>query len=44
MARLAVIPELTGVTLQNSALTGVSGRNVVAFTIQAGIRRPGAGS
>jgi Tfp pilus assembly protein PilN len=44
MARLAVIPELTNVTLQRSALTGVSGRNVVSFTIQADIRHQGAGS
>jgi Tfp pilus assembly protein PilN len=44
MARLAVIPELTHVTLQKSFLSPISGRSVVQFTIQADIRRPGAGS
>jgi Tfp pilus assembly protein PilN len=44
MARLAVIPELMDVTLEKSALTDVSGRNVVGFTIQANIRGVGAGS
>ena len=44
LARLAVIPELTNVTLQKSALNAVSGRSVVQFTVQADIRRPGAGS
>ena len=43
-ARLAVIPELTNVTLQKSLLSPISGRNVVQFTVQADIRRPGAGS
>ena len=44
MARLAVIPELTHVTLQKSFLSSISGRSVVQFTIQADVRRPGAGS
>jgi Tfp pilus assembly protein PilN len=44
MARLSVIPELVNVTLQRSALTGVSEHNVVAFTIQADLRGPGSGS
>ena len=44
MARLAVIPELADVTLQKSSLTGVSGRNVVDFAIQADLRGPGAGA
>ena len=44
MARLSVIPELADVTLQRSALQGVSGHNVVAFTIQADLRGPGSGS
>jgi Tfp pilus assembly protein PilN len=44
LARLAVIPELTHVTLQKSVRTPVSGRPVVNFTIQADLRRPGASS
>jgi Tfp pilus assembly protein PilN len=44
MARLAVIPELIDVTLQKSSLTGVSGRNVVDFSIEADLRGPGAGA
>lgn len=38
LSRLAVIPELTDVKLKQSELTTVSGRVVVRFTIEAGIR------
>jgi Tfp pilus assembly protein PilN len=38
MSRLAVIPELTDVKLVQSSQTAVSGRAVVQFSIQAGIR------
>ncbi len=42
LSRLAVIPELQDAKLVSSSQTLVSGRTVVQFSIQAGIRRQGA--
>jgi Tfp pilus assembly protein PilN len=42
MSRLAVIPELQDVKLVSSSTASVSGREVVQFSIQAGVRAPGA--
>ena len=42
LSRLAVIPELQDVKLVSSSQTLVSGRTVVQFAIQAGIRRQAA--
>jgi Tfp pilus assembly protein PilN len=44
MTRLAVIPELQNVWLQQSALTSTEGRSLVAFTIMADVRHAGATS
>jgi Tfp pilus assembly protein PilN len=41
MTRLAVIPELQNVWLQQSALSDVGGRPIVAFTIMADVRQAG---
>jgi len=38
LARLAVVPDLTNVQLQRSALTSVAGRQIVQFTIVAALR------
>ena len=42
LARLAVVPDLTSVQLQRSELSKLDGRDVVSFSIQAGLRVPGA--
>lgn len=43
LARLALVPHLTNVTLQNStAATSETGRNVVEFTINATVKGVGA--
>jgi Tfp pilus assembly protein PilN len=39
LARLALIPELTNVQLQSSAVTELAGRRVVEFTVLADVRR-----
>lgn len=44
MSRLAVIPELTDVTLVASTTAPVSGRDVIQFAIKAGIKPQGASS
>jgi Tfp pilus assembly protein PilN len=44
LSRLQVIPELTQIVLQSSGMTNIQGRDVVAFTIGAGLRVAGAGS
>lgn len=44
LGRLELVPHLTGVQLQSSTLTELSGRPVVEFTILAGVRQPGATS
>ena len=44
LSRLAVIPDLTNVQLQQSQLSKVGGAQVVHFTIAADVRSPGAGS
>ena len=44
LSRLALVPDLQGVTLGNSTRTVVGGRGVVEFTVTAGIRAPGATS
>jgi Tfp pilus assembly protein PilN len=38
LARLALIPELTNVQLQSSAVTELAGRKVVEFTVLADVR------
>ncbi len=40
LARLEVLPDLTNVQLQTSALTQIGTRNVVSFTILADVRTP----
>jgi Tfp pilus assembly protein PilN len=40
LARFEVLPDLTNVQLQTSALTTIGERNVVSFTILADIRTP----
>ena len=43
LARLAVVPQLTGVTLQHSTLTtSQTGRKVVEFAINATVKGAGA--
>jgi Tfp pilus assembly protein PilN len=44
MTRLAVVPELQNVWLQQSALSDVGGRSIVAFTIMADVRQAAATS
>jgi Tfp pilus assembly protein PilN len=44
MTRLAVIPELQNVWLQQSALNSETGRPIVAFTISADVRQAGPAS
>lgn len=44
LSRLAVIPDLVNVQLQQSQLTKVGTAEVVHFTIVADVRSPGAGS
>jgi Tfp pilus assembly protein PilN len=44
LSRLAVIPDLTNVQLQQSELSKVGTSQVVHFTIAADVRSPGAGS
>ncbi|HET8607216.1 MAG TPA: PilN domain-containing protein [Gaiellaceae bacterium] len=44
LARLSVVPDLENVSLSTSAQTLIGNRNVVTFTIVAGIRPPGATS
>ncbi len=44
LARLQVIPELTNVTLSSSGTTTSQGHDVVAFTVEAGLRAAGASS
>ncbi|MEX2211348.1 MAG: PilN domain-containing protein [Gaiellaceae bacterium] len=39
LARLSLLPDLTNVQLQRSALAPLAGREVVEFSIAAGIRR-----
>jgi Tfp pilus assembly protein PilN len=41
LSRLAVLPDLTGVTLQTSALQELDGRKVVSFTILANVKAGG---
>jgi Tfp pilus assembly protein PilN len=41
LSRLAVLPDLTGVTLQTSQLTDIGERKVVAFTIVADVKTGG---
>jgi Tfp pilus assembly protein PilN len=40
LARLSVVPDLRDVQLQRSALTSLSGREVVEFELAAGVRGP----
>jgi len=42
LSRLAVIPELDGVTLGHSAKTMIGKRTAVEFTVSASVRAPGA--
>lgn len=42
LARLAIVPDLVGVQLQRSEVANIQGRDVVSFSIQAGLRVPGA--
>jgi len=44
LSRLAVIPDLTNVQLQQSQLSKVGSAQVVHFTIAADVHSPGAGS
>jgi Tfp pilus assembly protein PilN len=44
LSRLAVIPDLVNVQLQQSTLTKVGGAQVVHFVIAADVRAPGGGS
>jgi len=44
LTRLAVIPDLVNVQLQQSTLAKVGGAQVVHFTIAADVRTPGGGS
>lgn len=44
MTRLAVIPDLQNVWLQQSALSTAGSRSIVAFTIMADVRQAGATS
>jgi Tfp pilus assembly protein PilN len=44
MTRLAVIPDLTNVWLQKSALDTIAGRSIVNFKINADVRQAGATS
>jgi Tfp pilus assembly protein PilN len=44
LTRLAVIPDLVNVQLQQSTLTKVGAANAVHFVIVADVRRPGGGS
>jgi Tfp pilus assembly protein PilN len=44
LTRLAVIPDLVNVQLQQSTLTKVGTANAVHFVIVADVRRPGGGS
>lgn len=44
LTRLAVVPHLTNVQLQNSSRTDFAGRSIVQFTILADLRPPGASS
>lgn len=44
LSRLAVVPDLVNVQLQQSTLTKVGTAQAVHFTIAADVRRPGGGS
>jgi Tfp pilus assembly protein PilN len=44
LARLSVLPDLTNVQLQTSALTDIGGRPVIQFTILANVRAGGSSS
>jgi len=44
LARLAVIPDLVNVQLQQSTLSKIGATPVVHFTIAADVRKPGGGS
>jgi Tfp pilus assembly protein PilN len=44
MTRLAVIPDLTNVWLQQSSMSDVGGRPLVSFTLKADVRQAGATS
>ena len=44
LSRLAVVPDLVNVQLQQSTLTKVGTAQVVHFTIVADVRSPGGGS
>jgi Tfp pilus assembly protein PilN len=44
LSRLALVPDLQGVTLGHSTRTDVGKRGAVDFTVTAGIRAPGATS
>ncbi|MGB2875559.1 MAG: PilN domain-containing protein [Gaiellaceae bacterium] len=44
LSRLAVVPDLVNVQLQQSVLTKVAGAQVVHFVIAADVRNPGAGT
>jgi hypothetical protein len=44
MTRLAVIPELQNVWLQQSTRSSVASRSIVSFTIIADVRQAGSAS
>ncbi|HET7759119.1 MAG TPA: PilN domain-containing protein, partial [Gaiellaceae bacterium] len=44
LTRLAVIPDLVNVQLQQSTLTNLGAAQAVHFVIVADVRRPGGGS
>jgi hypothetical protein len=44
MTRLAVIPELQNVWLQQSSRSELSGRSIIQFTLKADVRQSGPAS